>query len=391
MAVLSTLDYATSTVAMAAIVRRLRSPSGYLAGRHYITVAMMCWTVALMMWTPAARHLLSEFSDHHLAWEIGSVVQMLAAGLIALLANYVGARRGRRTELVTGLLLVAMVLIRCVSYLSPPMSAIRFTGDGTWSVAVAVGYMWYLHQIAKFRKREIDPLVKLGLDLSKAAALLGIALAVCSFATNVLLFRHEGRFVYMATAVTVCATGVTLAGVLAGALPSLVPTVVSIWGRARAKWSYKRLLWLWKIVTEEVPDVVLRSRADTAHEQLCRSIVEIRDAQRNLGAYVHPSLRRQADLVAAQHQYSRRRADVLWEAAQLGIGIDRRRRGMSQHHIPWPWYAPDPETMGNMLAEARYLLQVGRALRHNRLVLSLRLAVARQVSHGTAGSVINEN
>ncbi|WP_309111979.1 DUF6545 domain-containing protein [Saccharothrix sp.] len=140
------------------------------------------------------------------------------------------------------------------------------------------------------------------------------------------------------------------------------------------------LIPLWQHMTAAVPHVQLDDTdqacvtpTPTGEYRLYRRVIEIRDAQYTLRPHVPPEIRDWARATARERGLDPTAADILVEAAELGAALDAHRAGRRRH--PEVLEALTPQHLSgppNLIAEARWLTQIGTALRSNPDVAALR-------------------
>lgn len=370
MPTLTVLAYLACSLAGVAAVARIRMPGTHSAGHRYLTVIPASWAITLLLWAPPTRAVLAHVPGHHpLIRETAATLQIVTAGVAALLGSYLrstSSRRAHRRVLATVTGVVSAVL---VSQVVPPVTVVRWLPVLLWGAGVAAGYAYYLHHVLRWRHVR-DPIIRTGLTLSIIAAVGGVVWAG-SHVALVTLVSHQGTLVRGLMLVEVgCAVGITAASALSGLTPWLAPSVLSTVHRLHARWYYRRLRWLRAALVTAGPDTdlsMITSRS-THHELLWRRVVEIRDAQAHVRTYAHPQVRHWVHDVAVKHGLNPSQVSLLDETAELALGLDAQQRGGRRYHHPVPRATTWPAQETSLLAEARWLCKVQRTWRRTRLV-----------------------
>jgi hypothetical protein len=158
------------------------------------------------------------------------------------------------------------------------------------------------------------------------------------------------------------------------------PAVRNVPIQRQVRQATRRLTPLWERVVEEVPQVQLDeldegrlARPERSEYRLYRRTLEIRDAQLALRPYIPPQIPGWALAAADERGLEPAAADVLLEAAELGAALDAHRAGQRYHpevvDLVMPQHSP---AAPDLLAEARWLIRVGAALRRDPDVVALR-------------------
>lgn len=130
--------------------------------------------------------------------------------------------------------------------------------------------------------------------------------------------------------------------------------------------AYRGLEPLWRVLVEARPEVRFGVTAPVADDelaryQLYRRVMEIRDAQLALRAYVPFGTHECASAMARDQKLSDSAADVLLEAVELAAGLAAHRRGASAVD-PGDRTAPQPAST-RLLDDAVWLLRVAAIMR----------------------------
>lgn len=363
MTLVSVVDYSVgATAAGAALGRCITARRREPAGRYHSGV-MLCWALTVLFWSPAT-HAVTAHSSAALVRSVGSVTQVCSAGLCAMLAASLRCPGRVHVERRITTALVSVVVALLVIHVLPGTSA-RIAGSMLWAASVTAGYGAFTLLGLGMRREERNRLLRSGLLLATTAAALGIIDAAFRAAAVLSWSSHaDTSMLWIRVSVTVVAMGALVAA-LAGIGPAVAPsmeTAATSWtARWVARWWHWRLRWLWRMLTRHVPAVRLPVDPRGVHQKLLRRLVEIRDAQLELAVHTPADLDDAIDLIAVRNHLTPHDTRVLCEAALIAGGIE--------HHDISPARAPRvPFEYADLIAEARWLAQVDRMLRHSSLV-----------------------
>ncbi|GAA4614724.1 MAB_1171c family putative transporter [Saccharopolyspora hordei] len=169
-----------------------------------------------------------------------------------------------------------------------------------------------------------------------------------------------------------CAAACVALVALGATMPVWGPRAVLPWTWWRAKHLDRRLRPLWSRVAEELPQITLPAGAMGSNAQfaLYRRVVEVRDAQLVLRPYVHPEVSAWARRAAEDAGLDERAAHQTAEAACLVTALDAHAAGHRQD--PDETSAPYRGVASDTHTEARWLIEVGRAIERSPIVSEVR-------------------
>lgn len=397
-------------VACAAAVAVVKtSPSG--AARTWLAATLASWGAAIALGAPSVVALAASLPWGLAATGMTKAGLQLAAGccvVAMLIAASSPGRSARRPVVVQALALVAFLLAFAVVEVLPggPAAPGRPEAGGVAAVVMFVASHAYLGVafvgLALLARRvalqpELTRETRWGLRTTQAAAVIGVCYVVSAAATSP---QAVGTAASLIDTVLMSVSAIALA---AGAtLTAWLPTVRLGWLNVKilqARWRLRPLCRLVRVevarLHEGLPVAAFVGPAGTrALFRLLLHVIAIRDAQQSLSRHVDAEVRRRVRLGVVD--LSGRRgvelgstdARLLGEAAELAVALDivkstgcpaataqpaasnpavrLQPRGTGDDCQPVLDAAPD------VLAEARRLHDIYRAVRYSRIVARAR-------------------
>ncbi|WP_370973812.1 MAB_1171c family putative transporter [Amycolatopsis sp. cg9] len=405
------LAYLCSALTLAGAAAKILSTRGISmsTSRKYLVAAMVCFALALAVTAPAtlaaARWLEPVDNSVRL---LGNALAMGAAFCLIGVLNHAGAGPdARRRSVISAAALagcvaaMAILLALADTDYTPQFAATygrdpRIVAYLTLYVAfMSWGLISFLALMRRYvRARELHPLLRTGFRIVLGAAILGLVWAAWKGA-GVVVLAVTGHALPLQAEI---AEGLALLSIGVGTAGA---TFTSWWPALRnlpVRWQVwhatRRLTPLWRQVVEEVmPQVQLDepeqgrlTRAERTEYRLYRRTLEIRDAQLALRPYIPPQIPGWALAAARERGLSPVAGDVLLEAAELGAALDAYRAGRRHHpevvDVVMPQHSP---ATPDLLAEARWLIQVAAMLRRDPDVAALRGRAAVTAAHDSPG------
>lgn len=391
------LAYLCSALTLAAAAAKIASGRGtpMSTSRKYLVASMVSFALALAATAPATLKVAHRLEpvDNGVRL-LGNVLAMTAAFFLIGVLNYsmAGATARRRS------VISAVVLIGCLTAMIVELASVdtdytpEFAatyGRDPHIVAYLVIYLAYMSWgLASFlrlmlryvRSPELESLLRTGFRVVLASAVVSL-IWVGWKAAGVVVLAAAGHALPHQAAV---AEGLALLAVGSGSAGATFtgwwPAVRNLPIRWQVRHATRRLTPLWKRVIEDVPQVQLDevddkhlTRAERDEYRLYRRTLEIRDAQLALRPYIPPGIPGWALAAAGERGLDPVAGDVLLEAAELGAALDAHRAGRRHHpeNVDVVMAQHSPATP-DLLAEARWLIRVGTALRRDPDVAALR-------------------
>lgn len=396
MTVADLLTYGAAGVALLAAVGRWCSilPASPTSAQRHLLVALAAIALSLVFVAPATQAATVSIDPFSYATQLtSSVLAMLAAYcVVAMLANVI-AEAGMTSRRAYGHLAMPLVTAGTMTVLLA-VADVEFTGDFTAAAAQHpllaahhVVYLGYLgSRMTRFtmlmrryvRRPDARPLMRRGMLVVLLAALVGLLWLAWTILTMVMV--HAGRPVVRDPAAVAYLLGATAATLMAlgATLPAWGGWLHRTMHRCRVNRALRGITPLWRLLATMLPEITLRQPTLTHPELLLyRRVIEIRDAQRRLLGYAPNGIDTQI-LLASAHQCRLDTIAIRTEAAALVAAIDGYRTGCRQPREPSTIRYPDA-TRPTRLAEARWLIRVHTAMRHDHAVAHVVAWARRQI------------
>jgi hypothetical protein len=376
---------ASGIVFLAALIKlcAIRPASPTPAQRHLL-IALVAFAPAHALAVPTTQLITAQVDPFPYATNLVSHALAMLAGhsLVAMLChaldNPTAPSRTRRRAL-TALLVIALVTMLGLLVASD----VEFQGDFTATAAhhaalvayqvVFLAFMGFCASrfillLRRYLSRpDVQPVMRWGLRgvvLGAGVGLVWIAWAVLTMATTYAdrpLVEHPAVVAELVGAV--CVTFMGLGSTLS-AWGGWMQRTIHGW---RVLGALRAITPLWRLLATVLPEIGLRQATLTHPELLLyRRVIEIRDAQRRLLSYVPAGIDASVRLACAREH----RLDTIAiriEAAALVAAIDAYRAGRRQPAQPARLRDP-ATTQPTPLAEARWLIRVHAAMRHDQTV-----------------------
>lgn len=359
------------------------------ASRVYLAIALCAIATALALAAPLTLAATARLGPIPNATRLlGDAVAMLAAWcVLAMLAHTVGlpATATRRTVVAAGVLVACVAAMVVLLVVARTRFTIEFATDNAANALVVafealyVGYMcWgmvsFIWLIRRHAGQGGNRFMRLSLRVNIVAAGVGLAWAAWKVANVAIIAVTRQPIADQASISELLAAAVVGLVAVGVALPSGESWVA----RIRARRDYRSLAPLWRIVTAEVPQVLLPGNApdDGIEYALYRRVIEIRDAQRVLRPYIDPELA--ARLAGVVEHLNPVRANLVIEASELASALAAHRAGHRHQPDLADVGIPRQRTTPDVHAEARWLARIARVVRDDQHVAALANRDSRQ-------------
>jgi hypothetical protein len=374
--------YLAAGVALLAAVGRYRSirPAAPTPAQRHLLIALITIAPSLIFAAPATQAATASIDPFPYATQLASSALAMIGSycVVAMLAHVVAdprpAARRARGRLATLAITLAIMTALLLA------ADVPFTGDFTalaahnrLLAAYQAVYFGYLgSRTTRFiclmrcyvARPDTRPLMRRGMFVVLLAAIDGQLCLLWSILTMVMI--HTGQPLLRDAVLIEHLLGVTAAILMA------VGTTLPAWGgwlhrtihEARVRRALRDITPLWRLLTTALPEIALPQPALNHPELvLYRRIIEIRDAQRRLLAYVPADINTQTARDCRQQHPSDKIA-IRTEAAALAAAIETYRAGQRQPREP-TWIRYPETTQPTRLVEARWLIRVHAAMRHS--------------------------
>lgn len=376
------VTYGAAGVAVLAAVGRWRSirPASPTPAQRHLLIALVAIAPSLVCVAPTTQAATAHIDPFPYTTQlVSSVLAMLAAYCVVAMLAHVVTEAGTASRGTTGHLATLLVTAATMTAL---LAAADVDYSGDFTVVAAhhpllathhVLYLGYLgSRMVRFaallrryaRRPDARPLMRRGMLVILLAAVAGLLWLAWTILTMIMV--NAGRPLVADPAVVARALGAAAAVLMAlgATLPAWGGWLQRTTHRRRVNRALSGITPLWRLLATVLPEITLCQTTLTHPEQvLYRRVIEIRDAQRRLLGYIPRGIQTQV-LLASGREHRLDKVAVRVEAAALLTALEayRARHRQSAEHS---WIRYPDTTRPTRLAEARWLIRIHTAMRHD--------------------------